>query len=113
MAMLRRSLPTLAALAIALLAGRITDKTTGQPLAGVRVRATGAYATRTAVTDRHGRYAIPGLHPGRYRIRISSNDVPPQTFHVTVGRAPRKYDITACSTTLDYECDPGSPFGGG
>ena len=113
MAMLRRSLPTLATLAIVLLVGRITDKTTGQPLVGVHVRATGAYAARTAVTDRNGRYTIPGLRPGRYRIRISSNDVPPQTFHVTVERTPQTYDITACSTTLDYECDPGSPFSGG
>ena len=113
-----RSLGLLALSAVVIL-GRITDQTTGQPLAGVSVRAGGANgASPAAKTNAEGRYRLIGVRPGPTTLTISSNDVPPQRFHVTLGAAAsRTVDLTACSTTLDYSCagppEPGTNGPGG
>jgi len=89
-----------AALAIAVLSGTISDRTTGQPLAGVQVRAGRARAT----TGRDGRYVLHGLAPGDYTLTLESSDVPPEHVHVSVKRGVNRRDVRACSTTLDYGC---------
>lgn len=100
--------------ALAVLFGRMTDTTTGQPLPNVRVVA-GSHA---ATTDAHGAYRIVGLPPGKYTLTVRSSDVPPQHFAVNVksSNAATQFDFRACSTTLDYMCGgpaPGGPPGSG
>ncbi|MDQ2909366.1 MAG: carboxypeptidase-like regulatory domain-containing protein [Candidatus Eremiobacteraeota bacterium] len=87
--------------AVATLSGHITDRTTGQPLIGVHVRA----GHRLATTDADGRYLLGGLSAARYTLRIESNDVPPESVTVTLRPGPNRRDVRACSTTLDYGCD--------
>lgn len=98
----------------AVLFGRITDITTGQPLAHVTV-AVGEHHTKT---DADGNYRLVGLAPGRQTVTVSSNDVLPHRARVTVTSASggTEFDLKACSTTLDYGCTsgmPGSPLGPG
>jgi len=92
----------LLAAATLVLSGRVLDKTTGQPLANVGVRAGSAHAT----SDRAGNYVLRGLHAGKVTIVLESADVPPQTFGLTLIAAKTHRDFTACSTTLDYSCAP-------
>jgi hypothetical protein len=96
----------LAAVALAVLTGHVTDKTTSQPLTKVSVEAHGP-TTRTTTTNDEGDYTLRGLKPGRYHVTLSSEDVPPQSFDVTVGKQTTKHDFVACSTTLDYSCGAG------
>jgi hypothetical protein len=102
-----RRLTPLAALAVAVLSGHLTDRTTGQPLTGVTVVASGAHGAK-AVTNDDGAFSLRGLAPGTYRITVQSDDVPPQSFALTVGKKPKQsHDFVACSTTLDYSCAAG------
>jgi protocatechuate 3,4-dioxygenase beta subunit len=94
----------LAALAV-VLSGHVLDRTTGQPLAGVSVRAGRAHA----VTDKAGRYALRGLRAGAVAITLESDDVPAQHLTVTVGAGATVRDLRACSTTLDYNCSGPAP----
>jgi hypothetical protein len=106
-----RIFPLAAAAALTLLTGHITDKTTGQPLAGVRIIASGHAGRYAATTNAHGLFhlALPG---GRYRLNFSSRDVPPQQQDVTIAGKRQSITLQACSTTLDYACGAG-PGGGG
>lgn len=87
---------------LVVLAGTITDRTTGQPLAGVHVMLGTAHATSRA----DGSYTLTGVKPGRATLTLSSDDVPPQRFPVTIGRKTTRADLAVCSTTLDYNCGP-------
>jgi hypothetical protein len=49
---------------------------------------------------------LTGLKPGRATLSVSSDDVPPQQFSVTVGSATSRVSLRVCSTTLDYNCGP-------
>ncbi len=90
--------------ALAMLYGRVTDQTTGQPLVHVTVTA----GSHHGMTSSEGTYRIEGLKPGSYTLTLQSNDVPPQQASVTIrkGATKTKADLTACSTTLDYACHP-------
>ena len=102
----RRLLAQTAALALAVLAGRVTDATTGQPLPNVTI----AIGSHHATTDAHGEYRLPGLSPGRYALTASSDDVPPQKRDVVVKHgAQTTLDLVLCSTTLDYGCGGTGP----
>lgn len=102
-----RLLAACAALTYTLLLGRITDRTTGQPLRGVRIAVQSGAAMLHTVTDAHGRFRLADVRPGTVTLRYTSDDVPPQTLTVRV-RGPRQHlIIAACSTTLDYSCDGG------
>ncbi len=101
---------TLVLLVLAVLTGKVVDRTTGQPLTGVDVRVQGAAKVAPARTDDAGRYTLRGLAPGRYTLSVSSDDVPPQTFAVSVRAVKTQpFNITACSTTLDYSCAAAGP----
>jgi hypothetical protein len=110
---MRRFTSIIAALAIALFVGHVTDKTTGQPLSGVTVQAVGPQGTATARTDHDGRFAFENLAPGHYTLTLSSKDVPSQDFHITLTGEAQSVSVKACSTTLDYACGSGgnSPSG--
>jgi hypothetical protein len=99
------------ALALAMLSGRVLDRTTGQGLAHVRVTAGSSHAT----TDRSGGFTLRGLKSGPLGVTLESDDVPVQHFTVTV-RGATEHDFRACSTTLDYNCGapalPNAPGGG-
>jgi hypothetical protein len=96
-----------AALALAVLVGRVTDATTGQPLRGVTV-AVGSHET---TTDANGAYKLSGLAPGPQTLSASSDDVPLQRRNVVVKQqsAPTTVDLVLCSTTLDYGCGGAGP----
>lgn len=95
------------ALAFTLLLGRITDRTTGQPLHGVHIELRQGQGTLEAVSDADGRFRLAGVQPGPHTVRYSSADVPPQSLRLTVRGARQALSITACSTTLDYSCAGG------
>jgi protocatechuate 3,4-dioxygenase beta subunit len=106
----RHAAPLALAFALAVLSGRVLDRTTGQGLAHVRVSAA---ATR-ATTDAAGRYVLRGLKPGATAVTLESDDVPAQHFTVIVGSGANAHDFRACSTTLDYSCAaPAAPDGAG
>jgi hypothetical protein len=90
----------LASLALAILLGTITDRTTGQPLSGVLVTVGSVHAT----SQDDGSYKLSGVTPGRVTLSVSSDDVPPQHFPVTVRPSTTHADLRVCSTTLDYNC---------
>lgn len=91
---------SLLTIALAVLIGTITDRTTGQPLGGVSV------SIGSAKTTSHddGSYRLTGLAAGRVTLTVSSDDVPPQHFPVTLGSGTTRGDLRVCSTTLDYNC---------
>jgi Carboxypeptidase regulatory-like domain len=103
-AMVSSRLAPLSTLLLAVLLGHITDKTTGQPLPGVEVLLTGPHSAHT-YTKADGTYRLPQVKPGRYLVTLSSDDVPTQLFHVTVGSGKEQtLDLVACSISLDYSC---------
>ncbi len=85
---------------LAVLIGNLADRTTGQPLSGVRI----ALGTAHTVSRPDGSFRLKGVKPGRSTLTVSSDDVPPQHFSVTVGRSNSHVDLRVCSTTLDYNC---------
>jgi hypothetical protein len=90
-----------AALAFAIVVGSITDRTTGQPLAGVTV----AIGAAHAVSHADGSFRLNVPRAGHAVVSVSSDDVPPQQFPVMVGaKAPVR--LRVCSTTIDYNCGP-------
>ena len=96
-----------AAVALAVLVGHVTDKTTGQPLPNVTI----SVASHHTTTDAHGAYRLTGLTPGRHTLSASSDDVPPQQRNVVVkqGDSQTTLDLVLCSTTLDYGCASAGP----
>jgi hypothetical protein len=88
--------------ALAVLVGNLGDRTTGQPLSGVVVTLGSVRATSHA----DGSFRLAGVKPGRATLSISSDDVPPQHFPVTVGTTTTHVNLRVCSTTLDYNCGP-------
>jgi hypothetical protein len=96
-----------ATLALAVLVGRVTDATTGQPIPNVTI----TIGTRHTTTDRRGAYRLGGLTPGHYTLSASSNDVPAQHRSVVIKEedAQMTLDLVLCSTTLDYSCGSAGP----
>jgi|HubBroStandDraft_4_1064222.scaffolds.fasta_scaffold787235_1 hypothetical protein len=88
--------------------GTLLDKTTDQPLTGVRVITAGPSTARTT-TDFRGKFTLTNLRPGDYTITVQSKDVPQQHFRFSIERGTVQ-TVKACSTTLDYHC--GTPGGG-
>jgi hypothetical protein len=86
--------------AFAVLIGTLTDHTTGQPLPGVIVELGKVRAT----THADGTFRLNGVKPGHATLSVSSADVPPQTFPVSVGATTSHVALRVCSTTLDYNC---------
>lgn len=87
---------------LAVLLGSIADRTTGQPLPGVHV----ALGTAHTVSRSDGGFRLSDLKAGRSTLLVTSDDVPPQRFPVTIGPATTHIDLRVCSTTLDYNCGP-------
>jgi protocatechuate 3,4-dioxygenase beta subunit len=107
-----RSMAPVIALVLVVLSGHVTDRTTGQPIAGAHVTVSGATHASTS-TGSNGEYVLRNLHPGSYSLTIFSNDVPRVQHSVTIGSRNATQDFTVCSTTLDYSCagGPGEPPG--
>ncbi len=101
--MRRAQLATVVTLALAVLFGQVTDRTTGQPMPRVTLHLRGSIRA-TATTDRSGRYRLDGLRPGVYTVTLESNDVPPVSTRVHVGVRTTRRNFVVCSTTLDYSC---------
>ncbi len=96
--------------AAVVLTGHVVDRTTSQVLGGVDVTIQGPALRHSARTSDTGQYRLGGLTPGRYTLTLSSDDIPPQTFDVVVRAAKvQHFDMTACSTTLDYSCAAAAP----
>ena len=95
------------ALVLAVVVGRVTDQTTGQPLPNVTI----AVGSLRAKTDARGAYKLTGVEPGRYTLTASSDDVPPQhrSFEVKTNAAQTVVNLVLCSTTLDYGCGGSGP----
>lgn len=103
----RRPIAGAVTLALAVLAGHVTDATTGQPLPNVTI----AIGTHHTATDARGAYKLTGLTPGHYTLSASSDDVPPQKRSVDVRQqgTPTVLNLVLCSTTLDYGCGGTGP----
>jgi len=100
------------ALVLATLAGRLSDRTTGQPLPDVSVSLSPGH--HSVKTDAGGRFTIAGLKAGTYTLTFESNDVPAQTDVVKLRSGQRRVlTVTVCTTSLDYRCDPGGSAEGG
>jgi cytochrome c556 len=87
-----------AGLLAALLIGIVSDRTTGQPLPGVTV----SIGAIHAVTRADGSFKLAGVKAGRATLNAESDDVPPQHFPVTVGKASSRADLRVCSTTQAF-----------
>jgi protocatechuate 3,4-dioxygenase beta subunit len=97
-------------IAVTIVTGQIVDRTTGQPLTGVDVGVAGGPKVAPARTNDAGKYTLHGVAPGKYTLTLSSDDVPPQTFTLVVKAAKtQQFNLTACSTTLDYSCAAAQP----
>ena len=99
----RRIFAPLAVLALAVLVGRITDRTTGQPLAGLEITADGPIRAR-ARTDADGRYIFRSLRPGHYLIDVHGKGVPTVAKHIVLHDGKVTENITVCNVALDYSC---------
>ncbi len=99
----RRLFAPLAALALVILVGRITDRTTGQSLAGLEITANGPSHAR-ARTDADGRYIFRSLRPGRYLIDVRGKGVPTVAKHIVLHDGKVTENITVCNVALDYSC---------
>ncbi len=95
----------LSAFAVVAISGHVLDRTTGQPLAHVRVTVGAAHAT----TDARGTFTLRGVKAGRADVAVESDDVPLQHFAIDVAPHATHLDIHACSTTLDYNCGAPAP----
>jgi hypothetical protein len=79
-------------------------------LTGVEVGIQGHPNVKATRTNDAGQYTLHGVPSGRYTITLSSDDVTPQTFELVVHAAKTQhFDMTACSTTLDYTCAGTAP----
>ena len=98
-----RFLASLATLILAALVGHITDQTTGQPLAGLRVSTLGP--TRTTVrTNADGRYVLRNLRLGRYTIVVRGKGVPTVRATMALTARTQRRDFVVCNVALDYSC---------
>lgn len=94
--------PGVAQQATGTVAGRVTDKGTGQPLASVQV--TISPTTRGALTDRDGRYRIENVPAGtvEIRARFIGYAIGVQTFTLTSGQeATADFVLTANPVGLE------------
>ncbi len=99
-------------LAMAVVMGQVHDRTTGQPLAHVKVTLGSSHTT----TDGAGRFTFRNVKPGSPQLTLESDDVPQKRITVHIGTANVHLDVEACSTTLDYNCSaplPGTQSGSG
>jgi uncharacterized surface anchored protein len=78
------------------IAGRITDRRTGEPVKGAVVLATdGRGRLRTRADDR-GNYLLRGLRPGDYAVTAAARGYVKETY-------PRRVPVTAGSVTKDID----------
>ena len=76
------------------LTGRVVDAT-NMPVPGVTVRVVGSGVSRTVVTDRAGRFSVPGLADGSYAITVSLSGFRTQALSARVdASAPQELMVT-------------------
>ncbi len=99
----RRSLAPIAALALAMLVGRVTDRTTGQSLAGLNVTTIGP-THAVARTGADGRYMFRHLRPGKYTLVIRGKGVPTVRTRISLAGRTTTKNVVVCNVALDYSC---------
>ncbi len=67
------------------LAGRVTDKATGEPMVGVTVAATAGRDTATTITEEDGTFRFTSLVPGLYEVTFFYGDLTAHYADVDVG----------------------------
>ncbi|MGE0556526.1 MAG: TonB-dependent receptor plug domain-containing protein, partial [Gemmatimonadales bacterium] len=71
--------------------GKVTDQSSGQPLAGARIQVTGT--NYVAVSDAQGSYSIRGVRPGAYVLRA---------LMVGYGSGQQTVTVAATAVTVDW-----------
>lgn len=80
-------------------AGRVTDATTGQALAGVTVSLGGPSGRKAVVTTEDGRFRVGGLSAGSYEVRVRRLGFSPVTRLVSVAEGREAITDVALSPT--------------
>lgn len=89
--------------------GRVYDKNTGAPLAGVKVAAVGTHK-HLGTSDGDGRYTIIGLEEGEWRVNLNWNN---NIFTSdTVDKMQTTFVRIGTTTPLDLAVDMGTPIRG-
>ncbi|GAB1488236.1 TonB-dependent receptor [Opitutaceae bacterium] len=84
------------------LTGRVSDATTGRSLQGAVVRI--ANTPYRDFTDSEGRYSLPGVPAGTYRVEVDYLGLDPMVESVTIrGGAPETFNAALKSTVLEME----------
>jgi len=88
---LRKARPELGAIA-----GRVTDRRTGEPVSGAVVVATDGNGRLKVRADGRGNYILKGLKPGNYEVIAVARGYLKETF-------PRRVPVTAGNVTKDID----------
>lgn len=88
---LRKARPDLGAIA-----GKVTDRRTGEPIKGAVVVASDGRGKLKARTDRKGNYLLRGLKPGKYAVTARASGYLKETY-------PRRVPVTSGNVTRDID----------
>ena len=119
LAMLLVALPVLAQSPTGTIAGSITDPS-GSAIAGATVTVTedATSVSRSVKTDNDGRYSVPFVSPGTYRVKVEMKGFRPEEqtgiqvevagtnaadFKLSIGQATDRVEVSANSERLDTE----------
>jgi len=78
------------------IAGKITDRRTGEPVKGAVIDATGGNGRQKARSDGRGNYILKGLRPGYYEVIAVARGYLKEAF-------PRRVPVTAGNVTKDID----------
>jgi hypothetical protein len=84
--------------------GSVTDRTTGEPLAGVLIRV--ETLDRSTVTSRAGRFVLAGLPAGRHDVRVELVGYGPLDLESVIVRAGRASELAVELEPTAVEVEP-------